>query len=105
MAYSIVAAAICVLLYNLYLHFSPSRASLRKIPGAHWSSGISSLWILWTRFRREENARLQEVHDKRGPIVRLGPNELSINMVDGGIRTVYGSFEKHAWYRSFWNLG
>jgi hypothetical protein len=31
--------------------------------------------------------------------VRLAPNEVSINCVDGGIRTVYaGGFEKHEWY-------
>ncbi|PGG99521.1 unspecific monooxygenase [Blastomyces parvus] len=45
------------------------------------------------------NRTIHEAHQKYGPIVRLGPSEISINCVDGGIRTVYsGGFEKHAWY-------
>lgn len=35
-------------------------------------------------------------------MVRLAPNELSVNLVDGGIRTIYsGSFPKPYWYDFF----
>ncbi|OAX85099.1 hypothetical protein ACJ72_00512 [Emergomyces africanus] len=45
------------------------------------------------------NRTIHKAHQKYGPIVRLGPSEISINCVDGGIRTVYtGGFEKHDWY-------
>ncbi|MCJ1342656.1 hypothetical protein MMC31_000843 [Peltigera leucophlebia] len=44
---------------------------------------------------------------KYGSIVRLGPNELSVNCVDNGIRTIYGGgFEKSHWYTNlFLNYG
>ena len=33
-----------------------------------------------------------------GPMVRLGPNEIGVNYVDGGVRTIYpGCFEKYRW--------
>ncbi|EEH43034.2 uncharacterized protein PADG_07854 [Paracoccidioides brasiliensis Pb18] len=45
------------------------------------------------------NRTIHDAHQKYGPIVRLGPSEISINCVDNGIRTVYaGGFEKHDWY-------
>ena len=49
---------------------------------------------------------MHAAHQKHGPIIRLGPNEISVNQVDGGIRTVYGGgFEKGEWYRIFDNYG
>lgn len=46
----------------------------------------------------QNNRTVHAAHQKHGPIVRLGPNELSVNCVDGGIRTIYaGGFEKHDW--------
>ena len=42
---------------------------------------------------------IHNAHLKHGPIVRLGPNELSVNCIDGGLRTIYaGGFEKPDWY-------
>ena len=39
-------------------------------------------------------------------MVRLGPNEISVNCVDGGIRTIYGGgYEKGDWYAVFNNYG
>jgi hypothetical protein len=79
---------------------------LSKIPNAHWSSPFSSAWILWVRFNNHENREVHTAHLEHGPIVRLGPNEISINCVDGGLRTVYGGgFEKGDWYSIFDNYG
>ncbi|KAK2736843.1 hypothetical protein FQN57_000523 [Myotisia sp. PD_48] len=103
------AAAVVVLLalgtfkFILYpVLFSP----LSRIPNAHFTSAISPLWILWKRFRMKGNRTIHEAHLKHGPIVRLGPSEISINCVDGGIRTVYaGGYEKHDWYKMFGSYG
>ena len=39
-------------------------------------------------------------------MVRLGPNELSVNMIDGGIRAIHGGgFEKTEWYDFFMDHG
>ena len=80
---------------------------LSKIPNAHFTSSFSPFWILWKRYVAQENRAIHAAHVKHGEIVRLGPNEVSINCVDGGIRTVYsGGFEKWAWYpNQFENYG
>ena len=37
-------------------------------------------------------------HNKLGPVIRLGPNELSVASLDG-LRKIYlGGFEKTEWY-------
>ncbi|KAF2220891.1 cytochrome P450 monooxygenase [Elsinoe ampelina] len=93
------------LTYHFLLHpllLSP----LSQIPSAHWSSPLSPLWILHLRRRGRPNATIHALHLKYGPLLRLGPNELSVNCVDGGIRTVYGGgYEKGDWYAVFRNYG
>jgi hypothetical protein len=98
--FSIIAllAMACIALYKFILYpafWSP----LSKIPNAHPTAPFSEAWILWTRYNMRNNRATLAAHQRYGPIVRMAPNELSINCVDGGIRTVYaGGFEKHDWY-------
>lgn len=87
-----------------------ARNPLRKVPAAHPLAHFTSLWIDSVRWRRIENATLKEAHERLGPIVCLGPKELSVNCVKGGIRDVYGGgFEKinaingYNWYSFFSN--
>ncbi|CAJ2505057.1 Uu.00g124510.m01.CDS01 [Anthostomella pinea] len=78
---------------------------LVKVPKAHWSCSISPAWILRARFDGRENRTLYEAHKQLGPIVRVGPNELSINNIEA-VKTVYqGGFDKHQWYSVFDNFG
>ncbi len=82
-----------------YIVYPVFLSPLAKIPNAHSTSSVSSAWILWIRLRGKNNVTTYKAHRKHGPIVRLAPNEVSINCVDGGIRTVYsGGMEKHQWY-------
>ncbi|KAK4505818.1 hypothetical protein PRZ48_003783 [Zasmidium cellare] len=90
--------------YLLYpLLFSP----LCKIPAANPFASISSLWILYIRWLNIENQTLLRLHEKLGPIVRLAPNELSVNCYEGGLKTIYGGgFAKDEFYvRRFVNYG
>jgi len=93
-------AAVCVLgLYKFIVYpifFHP----LRHIPSAHWSIPLfGDCWILYQRFKCRNNAVTYAAHLKHGEVVRMGRNELSLNCVDNGIRTVYsGGWEKHVWY-------
>ncbi|RDA94616.1 hypothetical protein CP533_2440 [Ophiocordyceps camponoti-saundersi (nom. inval.)] len=87
-----------VALFGLFL-WPLLQSPLRKVPSAHWSCGISSLWILWARYHNRELALLAEKHRRLGPIVRVGPADLSVSCYDDGIRTIYnGGFEKPAYY-------
>ena len=85
-------------LYPLFL--SP----LSKIPSAHFSSSISPLWILYKRCVGAENRSIHAAHLKHGPIVKLAPDQVSVNCVDGGIKTIYsGGFEKSNWYHNMFD--
>jgi len=101
------AVGISLVLYLLYKYLlHPAFLSpLFKIPNAHWSSPLSPLWILWKRYDCAENKAIHAAHKKHGPIVRLGPNDISVNCVDGVIKTI-GGFEKPDWYpNAFFNYG
>lgn len=72
---------------------------LAKVPTAHWSASFSPLWILYHRLLQDETPTVHQAHGKLGPIIRLAPNELSVNCVEGGIRTIYsGGYDKGDWY-------
>lgn len=104
---SIVALAVVALVVYKAVIYPAFISPLAKIPNAHWSVPVSPVWMLWRRFRMQNNRTIQAAHERLGPIVRLGPSEISVNCVDGGIKSVYtGGFEKHDWYpRVFGSLG
>lgn len=79
---------------------------LSRIPSAHPLAGITSLWISLIRYRNLEIRTIHAAHQRLGPVIRLGPEEISVNCVKGGIQTVYaGGFEKGEWYDIFANCG
>ncbi|KAF2116259.1 cytochrome P450 monooxygenase-like protein [Lophiotrema nucula] len=89
----------------LYSYFTNP---LRRVPAAHPLSHFTNFWIHWVRWQAIENATLKEAHARLGPIVCLGPDEISVNCVKGGLRDVYtGGFEKsngnYNWYDYFTN--
>ncbi|KAL2019886.1 hypothetical protein VTK56DRAFT_9061 [Thermocarpiscus australiensis] len=98
-------AAVSVFLVYTYVIYPTLFSPAARIPNAHWSAPFSRLWILWIRFVHRENRTLHSAHRQLGPIIRVAPNELSINDVDS-VRTVYqGGFEKPVWYSVFDNYG
>lgn len=107
-AVTLAATSFCILLLAYKLIIYPVFLSpLSKIPNAHWSAPISPAWIIWKRYRAQNNRTIQSAHVRLGPIVRLAPSEVSVNCVDGGIKSIYtGGYEKHEWYpRVFGSFG
>ncbi|GAM87864.1 hypothetical protein ANO11243_058920 [Dothideomycetidae sp. 11243] len=89
-----------------YIIYPVLLSPLAKIPSAHWSSPFSPIWILTHRHYGRENPVVHDAHERLGPLVRLGPNDISVNCVEGGIRTIYaGGWEKGDWYSVFTNYG
>ncbi|KAK4249572.1 cytochrome P450 [Corynascus novoguineensis] len=102
---SALAATIFAVLAYRYVICPAVLSPLSRIPNAHWSAPFSRLWILWIRRAHRENRTLHSAHRRLGPVIRVGPNELSINDFDC-VRTVYqGGFEKPSWYSVFDNYG
>ncbi|KAF2490799.1 cytochrome P450 [Lophium mytilinum] len=104
-----VAAGIAILAAAVYkLIIYPAFLSpLSKIPAANWTVHFTSLWINYIRYTNVENATVYELHKKKGPIVRMGPAELSVNCYEGGLKTIYtGGFPKTEFYiNRFMNYG
>ncbi|KZS91161.1 cytochrome P450 [Sistotremastrum niveocremeum HHB9708] len=50
---------------------------LARFPGPVLAK-VSKLWGVWVSSRGHQHLVLKSLHDKHGPIVRIGPNELSI---------------------------
>ncbi|KAI1078899.1 cytochrome P450 3A12 [Whalleya microplaca] len=101
------SAAIILIIACLcqYVIYPVALSPLSKIPTAHWSCSFSPAWILWARFKGRENRTLHAAHQRHGPIVRVGPNELSVNNIQA-VKTIYqGGFDKHQWYSIFDNYG
>ncbi|KAK4960927.1 hypothetical protein LTR10_001416 [Elasticomyces elasticus] len=92
-----------ILIWPIYkLVITPAFLSpLFKLPAAHWSSHLSARW-----FDREcatfgELKTLYALHQRLGPIVRLGPNEVSV-VSEEGLKKVYtAGLDKSNWYDSF----
>lgn len=96
-----------LLLVYKYIIVPAFLSPLSKIPNAHFTSPLSTLWI--ASHRRNDAAGTRAIyaaHQKHGPAIRLGPNELSI-CTPGALRTIYiGGFEKDRWYLdAFVNFG
>ncbi|TID15282.1 cytochrome P450 [Venturia nashicola] len=100
-----IGATLLLLIYKFLLHplfISP----LSRIPSAHPLASITPLWILWKRYTTQEIRTIHSAHQSLGPIIKLSPNEISVNCLKGGISTVYsGGFEKGFWYDFFTNYG
>jgi unspecific monooxygenase len=92
--------AILAYLSYKFIIFPCFLSPLSKLPAAHPSAHFSSLWILYHRLRQQDTPTVHDAHLRLGPIVRIAPNEVAINSVDEGIKTVYsGGFEKGPWYQ------
>lgn len=96
-----------VLVVYRYLIYPAFLSPLSKVPNAHWSAPFSRLWILSYRRRELETPLVHSLHQRLGPLIRLAPDQISVNSVDGGIRTIYaGGYEKGDWYSNvFSNYG
>jgi unspecific monooxygenase len=94
-----------VLILLCYAYFVLHRlVSLRKVPAAHWSSRFTSARILWARWTNSELNLLIDAHRRLGPIVLVGPKELSVSSYQDGIRKVYDAgFSKPAAFYSMLN--
>ena len=96
---AILLSAVVFLFLYQYLLYPVFISPLAKIPSAHFTASFCSAWILWVRYRRIENRTLLSCHERFGQVIRLGPNEVSVNCIEGGVRTIYvGGFEKPDWY-------
>ncbi|KAL6831653.1 cytochrome P450 [Trichoderma camerunense] len=96
--------ALLFVLLTIYIANKVYLSPLSKIPASHWSARFSPIWSLWVRYRGTELSELVKAHRKHGPIVQVGPHDISISSYQGGIRKVYDAgFGKPSQFYSFFN--
>ena len=66
-------------------YYSPLNAAA----DAHWLTRISCFWIWWQRVHERDAKAVHDAHLRLGPVIRLAPNELSVNDVNGGLKPIY----------------
>jgi hypothetical protein len=98
----LVGFALLGLLYR-YIIYPLFLSPLCNVPSAHWSAKLSPIWSLWVRYRGTELANLIKLHEIHGPVVQVGPKDLSVSEYQDGIRKVYdaGFGKPAAWYSFF----
>lgn len=97
-------AVLGFLIYHFMIH--PAFLSpLSALPAAHWSASFSPLWILHKRYAHREVGALVDAHKRLGPYVRIAPNQVSVDDVEGVKQVYMGGFDKPDWYAVFDNYG
>ncbi|KAJ5934200.1 hypothetical protein N7466_003747 [Penicillium verhagenii] len=92
-----------VLISLSYLVGSGFLSPVSKIPGP-WYTRFTSLWIKYQEFTANRRESIHKLHQVYGPVVRLGPNEVSFTSLDA-IKEIYSSggsgYDKTEFYTLF----
>ncbi|KAI5239920.1 putative P450 monooxygenase [Aureobasidium subglaciale] len=93
---AIAAAAYHIIIEPLYLN------PKSRIPGPT-SFALTKWRLAWEDFKGSRTRTIHALHEKYGPIVRIGPDEIHCNSLEA-LRTIYGAgsgFERTWFYRMF----
>lgn len=88
-----------IFIYVLYFRFFHPLAS---IPGP-FAASLSRLWLAKHVWDADMIWTVMDLHKKHGPLVRTGPNEVSVSDI-AAVKQIYGAgsrFTKSSWY-SVW---
>lgn len=86
---SLVAFFVVLSSSILYYRMLSPRHPLHHIPGP-LAARASQLWLFWVVYKGQTRREQKKLHDRYGPVVRVGPNEVSIadaaswNVIYGG---------------------
>ncbi|OBT63929.1 hypothetical protein VE03_05948 [Pseudogymnoascus sp. 23342-1-I1] len=82
-------------------------APLSKLPGP-WHTRFSDVVLMYNEFTARRRVYIHELHKKFGPVVRLGPNEVSFTSVEA-LKEIYQSggsgYDKTEFYNLFVQYG
>lgn len=104
----VLAASLYMFHYVVQAIYNTIYSPLTKIPYAHRLARFTPLWILWNRFKGPENEIrvILYAHERYGRVVRLSPNEISVNSQISNVHHFHGiKVEKTHWYTGFMNYG
>lgn len=94
---------VCLLAGLFKILFTAFFSPLSAFPNAHYTVPFSPLWLIFVKARKREHHTRAALHERFGPVIRVGPQELSVNDATG-VKTIYGGgFDKGSWYSMFRN--
>jgi len=85
-----------------YVVYQTTFHPLAKVPGPFWAK-LSRLWMVRRSRDGDMHRRMIALHERLGPLVRTGPNEVSVSDPNA-IKQIYGAgsrYRKSDWY-SVW---
>ena len=95
----LVVIALSVLVFAIKRCQQILSSPLNVAKDAHWSVKFSGIWLWWHQVREQDTVAVHDAHMRLGPVVRLGPRELSINDYEGGLKPIYeGRLPKTEFY-------
>jgi hypothetical protein len=97
-----IVIVLTLLLFNYFIYDVFISNPLSAIPGPKIFA-LSSWRLALEDWRGTRTTTIYALHLKYGPVVRVGPNEVSFNNLSA-LRTIYGAgsgFERTNWYRCF----
>ena len=104
MLYAVAAGALFLWIATKFIAVVSS--PLNAIPNAHPTALFSRMWLLWVRATGREFTTCLAAHRRLGPVLRIGPREISIDCIEDGVQTVYGgNWEKSSMYDGFTQFG
>ncbi|OAP62295.1 hypothetical protein AYL99_04498 [Fonsecaea erecta] len=92
---------LAIILYVASSSFSQT-AKLGKVPGP-WLYAATRFRLAFDAWQAQSIHTVNKLHRKYGPVVRIGPNEISFNSLSA-LRTIYGAgsgFERTSFYHMF----
>lgn len=98
--YFLLSALFLTLIYYVWACTS---SPLRRLPGP--TTSLFTSWVLkWHEFHANRTRYVHQLHETYGPIVRIGPNEVSFASSEG-VKEIYSSggsgYDKTEFYNLF----
>lgn len=82
--YLLIFSPLSLVIYRLYFH------PLARVPGPRLAA-ITRLWYAYHVKKSRFLLKGRELHDKYGPVVRIGPNEVEFDSKEA-FQAIYGMF-------------
>jgi hypothetical protein len=87
---------------NEFIVYSFYTSPLANVPGPKMYA-VTKWWMVWTYFTNKRTKTIHKLHQKYGPVVRVGPNELVFSGQEP-MKVIYGAgavFSKTEFYNLF----
>jgi hypothetical protein len=99
------------LIFSLILHILQPRriflSPLAKLPGPFYTR-LTSVILIWKEVTSQRRTYIHTLHENYGPIVRIGPNEVSFTSLEA-VKEIYQSggsgYDKTEFYGLFMQFG